>query len=87
MPLPDAQTRRDIFSIQFRKMPVAEDVDIEDLVSSTERYSGAEVCSPFTAKDFGWKYHQGSYAAWKSLNSMEFHLLKIKALKAWNLIN
>ena len=30
---------------------------------------------------------QGSYAAWKSLNSMEFHLLKIKALKAWNLIN
>ena len=31
--------------------------------------------------------NQGSYAAWKSLNSMEFHLLKIKALKAWNLIN
>ena len=31
--------------------------------------------------------YQGSYAAWKSLNSMEFHLLKIKALKAWNLIN
>ena len=30
---------------------------------------------------------QGSYAAWKSLNSMEFHLFKIKALKAWNLIN
>ena len=30
---------------------------------------------------------QGSYAAWKSLNSMEFHLLKIKALKAWNSIN
>ena len=32
-------------------------------------------------------YVQGLYAAWKSLNSMEFHLLKIKALKAWNLIN
>ena len=30
---------------------------------------------------------QGSYGAWKSLNSMEFHLLKIKALKAWNFIN
>ena len=32
-------------------------------------------------------YIQGSYAAWKSLNSMEFHLFKIKALKAWNFIN
>ena len=30
---------------------------------------------------------QGSYGAWKSLSSMEFHLLKIKALKAWNFIN
>ena len=32
-------------------------------------------------------FRQGSYGAWKSLNSMEFHLLKIKALKAWNFIN
>ena len=33
------------------------------------------------------QYNQGSYGAWKSLNSMEFHLLKIKALEAWNFIN
>ena len=34
-----------------------------------------------------WRVEQGSYGAWKSLNSMEFHLLKIKALKAWNFVN
>ncbi|XP_064608253.1 ATPase family gene 2 protein homolog A-like [Liolophura sinensis] len=43
VPLPDKDTRRAIFSILFRKMPVAEDVCVEDLVSQTERYSGAEV--------------------------------------------
>ena len=30
---------------------------------------------------------QGSYGAWKSLNSMEFQLFKIQALKAWHFIN
>ena len=29
---------------------------------------------------------QGSHGTWKSLNSREFHLLKNKALKAWNFI-
>ncbi|XP_022086133.1 spermatogenesis-associated protein 5-like isoform X2 [Acanthaster planci] len=41
--LPDSQTRRDIFQIQFRIMPIASDVDVESLVGETEKYSGAEV--------------------------------------------
>lgn len=43
VPLPDAATRREIFSLQFRKMPVHPSVHLEDLVTRTERYSGAEV--------------------------------------------
>ncbi|XP_078481022.1 ATPase family gene 2 protein homolog A isoform X1 [Ciona intestinalis] len=45
VPLPDAETRREIFRIQFRKMPIADDVSMEALVAKTERYSGAEICS------------------------------------------
>lgn len=43
VPLPDAPTRREIFSLQFRNMPVAQDVSLEDLVARTTKYSGAEV--------------------------------------------
>ncbi|XP_058263191.1 ATPase family gene 2 protein homolog A isoform X3 [Hemibagrus wyckioides] len=43
VPLPDAATRREIFSLQFRKMPVDPSVHLEYLVTRTERYSGAEV--------------------------------------------
>ncbi|KAK2829126.1 hypothetical protein Q7C36_017116 [Tachysurus vachellii] len=43
VPLPDAATRREIFSLQFHKMPVHPSVDLEYLVTQTERYSGAEV--------------------------------------------
>lgn len=43
VPLPDADTRRDILRIQFKRMPVAEDVNIDELVHLTAGYSGAEV--------------------------------------------
>lgn len=43
VPLPDASTRREIFSLQFRSMPIAPDVSIEELVSKTNKYSGAEI--------------------------------------------
>ena len=42
VPLPDAQTRRHIFSIHMKKSPTA-DIDLEDLVVKTKGYSGAEV--------------------------------------------
>ena len=47
VPLPDANTRRDIFKIQFRHMPTAEDVNADELVEKTHRYSGAEVSNIF----------------------------------------
>ncbi|XP_026186680.1 ATPase family protein 2 homolog isoform X1 [Mastacembelus armatus] len=43
VPLPDAATRREIFSLQFRNMPVAHNVSLEDLVTQTSKYSGAEI--------------------------------------------
>ncbi|CAL1612798.1 unnamed protein product [Knipowitschia caucasica] len=43
VPLPDASTRREIFSLQFRHMPIAPDVSLEQLVSKTNKYSGAEI--------------------------------------------
>ena len=42
--LPDALTRREIFKIQFCRMPVHADVDVEELVVQSDGYSGAEVC-------------------------------------------
>uniref|UniRef100_A0A1Y1MJJ3 AAA+ ATPase domain-containing protein n=1 Tax=Photinus pyralis TaxID=7054 RepID=A0A1Y1MJJ3_PHOPY len=42
VPLPDSDTRREIFKLKVSKMPVV-DVDYEALVSLTEGYSGAEV--------------------------------------------
>lgn len=43
VPLPDPQTRREIFSLQFRHMPVDQDVSLDHLVTQTHKYSGAEV--------------------------------------------
>uniref|UniRef100_W5K8T5 non-chaperonin molecular chaperone ATPase n=1 Tax=Astyanax mexicanus TaxID=7994 RepID=W5K8T5_ASTMX len=43
VPLPDSATRREIFSLQFRSMPVHSSVHLDDLVTRTERYSGAEI--------------------------------------------
>lgn len=54
VPLPDAPTRREIFSLQFRNMPVAQDVSLEDLVARTAKYSGAEVSYNF----FNWRGKQ-----------------------------
>ena len=45
VPLPDKKGREEIFTIQFRSMPVTADLDIESLVMQTEGYSGAEICS------------------------------------------
>ncbi|XP_064200064.1 ATPase family gene 2 protein homolog A isoform X2 [Anguilla rostrata] len=43
VPLPDDATRREILALQFRNMPVAPDVSLDELVSRTEKYSGAEI--------------------------------------------
>lgn len=41
--LPDEETRREIFDIKLRNMPIAEEVNIADLVCLTESYTGAEI--------------------------------------------
>ncbi|MFT7806376.1 spermatogenesis-associated protein 5-like [Arapaima gigas] len=43
VPLPDDSTRREVLQLQFRTMPVAKDVSLDDLVLQTDRYSGAEI--------------------------------------------
>lgn len=41
--LPDDTTRAEIFKIKFKSMPIAEDVNLMQLVNLTKGYSGAEV--------------------------------------------
>ncbi|CAM4546464.1 ATPase family gene 2 protein homolog A isoform X3 [Lepidochelys kempii] len=43
VPLPDTKTRREIFKLQFRSMPVSDEVCLEELVLQTQKYSGAEI--------------------------------------------
>ena len=43
VPLPDEETRRDIFRLRLERVPTNSDVAIEELVRMTEMYSGAEV--------------------------------------------
>ena len=45
VPLPDPAARREIFEINFRKMPIDSDVDVEKLIEKTELFSGAELCA------------------------------------------
>lgn len=41
--LPDVETRAEIFKIKLAKIPIAGDVNIEELVRRTDGYSGAEI--------------------------------------------
>ncbi|QSG09325.1 CDC48 family AAA ATPase [Halapricum desulfuricans] len=43
VPLPDADARRKILDVHTRDKPLDEDVDLEELVTGTEGYSGAEI--------------------------------------------
>jgi AAA family ATPase len=45
VPLPDLATRRQVFAIHTRKMPLAPDVDLDQLAIDTENYSGAEIAA------------------------------------------
>jgi SpoVK/Ycf46/Vps4 family AAA+-type ATPase len=43
--LPDRQTRREIFELRLKQMPVAEDVHLNKLADVTDKYSGAEIAA------------------------------------------
>jgi transitional endoplasmic reticulum ATPase len=43
IPLPDAESRQQIFMIHLKKGIIGEDVDMDDIVKKTEGFSGAEI--------------------------------------------
>ena len=43
VPLPDKKARLEIFKVHTKKMPLAEDVDLEKLAEMTEGYTGADI--------------------------------------------
>ena len=43
VPVPDRGARREIFKVHMRRMPVAADVKLEELVDRTEMYTGADI--------------------------------------------
>ncbi|MDH7596497.1 MAG: CDC48 family AAA ATPase [Methanothrix sp.] len=43
IPMPDRAARKKIFEIYMRRMPVADDVDIDELAARTEGYTGADI--------------------------------------------
>merc|ERR1719225_1255034 len=45
VPLPDLETRRQVLKVHTRKIPLATDVNLEEVAQSTEGYSGAEVAA------------------------------------------
>jgi transitional endoplasmic reticulum ATPase len=45
VPVPDEGARREIFKVYTEKMSLAEDVDIEKLVSLTDQYTGADIAA------------------------------------------
>merc|ERR1712203_1329208 len=45
VPLPDIDTRRKVLEVHTRKIPLATDVNLEEVAQSTEGYSGAEVAA------------------------------------------
>ena len=45
VPVPDAESRRSIFEVHLKKMPLDKDVNIDELVSLTEQYTGADIAA------------------------------------------
>ncbi|WP_173363043.1 CDC48 family AAA ATPase [Methanocella arvoryzae] len=43
VPVPDRGARREIFKVHMRRMPVAPDVKLEELVDRTDMYTGADI--------------------------------------------
>lgn len=55
-PLPDTKTKRHIFKLHTSRMSLAEDVDLEELITTKDDLSGADikaVCSKLCGIDVG----------------------------------
>ena len=44
-PVPDLESRRKIFQVHLKKAPLAEDIDIEELIGQTDQYTGADIAA------------------------------------------
>ena len=45
VPVPDSESRRKIFKVHLERSPLAEDMNIEELVEQTDQYTGADIAS------------------------------------------
>ena len=45
VPVPDEKSRREIFGVCTKKMPLSKDVDLEKLVARTANYTGADIAA------------------------------------------
>ena len=44
-PVPDAESRRKIFQVHLKKAPLADDINIDELISLTDQYTGADIAA------------------------------------------
>jgi len=44
-PVPDKESRHKIFQVHLKKVPLAEDIDLDDLIGQTENYTGADIAA------------------------------------------
>jgi transitional endoplasmic reticulum ATPase len=45
VPVPDSASRCKIFEVYLKKMPLSKDVDLEELISMTDQYTGADIAA------------------------------------------
>jgi transitional endoplasmic reticulum ATPase len=45
VPVPELESRKKIFEVHLQKVPLAEDVNIEELVERTGQYTGADIAA------------------------------------------
>ncbi|MBA7688215.1 ATP-dependent zinc metalloprotease FtsH [subsurface metagenome] len=66
VPLPDPSARRAIFNAHLKEKPLAQDVNIEELVKLTDGFSGAEIAEAC---------RQGT---WESIRDADFEADRVK---------
>ena len=44
-PVPDKESRQKIFQVHLKKVPLAEDIDMEALIEQTDNYTGADIAA------------------------------------------
>jgi len=45
VPVPDSESRRKIFDVHLKRSPIADDINIDELIALTEQYTGADIAA------------------------------------------